>query len=417
MTLRFFLLAALMTVAALALVVVPLLRRRGATAGPDMRALRALDQAHAAGVISAEEYAAKRAALPEVATAAGTPNRPAFVTVLLVALLLPLSAIVLYRTIGTPEALDPAALTAAAPGGEHGMSMDQAVAGLLAKLQQNPDDATGWALLGRAYQAMQRFAESRDALERARRLQPDDRDLKVEYAQALALASPEQRIDGESRRLLDEVVAADPNHQRALWLIGISEYQAQRYAEAIAIWERVLPQLPAGSNVARSIQDRIAEARRLGNLPAPAGTEPAGEANAGIAAAPADGSPSTPAPAQAAAAGPRLTVEVSLDPALADRLAPDATLFVFARAAEGPPMPLAIQRLSAGQLPLTVTLDESNGMLPNMKLSMFPTIVVGARVSRSGQAIAQSGDLQTLSAPLEVTRTEPIVLKIDQVVP
>lgn len=416
MTLRFFLLAALMTVAALALVVVPLLRRRGATAGPDMRALRALDQAQAAGVISAEEYAAKRAALPEVTTAAGAPNRPAFVTVLLVALLLPLSAIVLYRTIGTPEALDPTALTAAAPGGEHGMSMDQAVAGLVAKLEQNPDDATGWALLGRAYQAMQRFAESRDALERARRLQPEDRDLQVEYAQALALASPEQRIDGESRRLLDEVVAADPNHQRALWLIGISEYQAQRYAEAIAIWERVLPQLPAGSNVARSIQDRIAEARRLGNLPAPAGAEP-GDANAGVTAAPADGSPSSPAPAQAAAAGPRLTVEVSLDPALADRLAPDATLFVFARAAEGPPMPLAIQRLSAAQLPLTVTLDESNGMLPNMKLSMFPTIVVGARVSRSGQAIAQSGDLQTLSAPLEVTRTEPIVLKIDQVVP
>lgn len=412
MTLRFFLLAALMTVAALALVVVPLLRRRGATAGPDMRALRALDQAQAAGVISAEEYAAKRAALPEVTTAAGAPNRPAFVTVLLVALLLPLSAIVLYRTIGTPEALDPAALTAAAPGGEHGMSMDQAVAGLVAKLEQNPDDATGWALLGRAYQAMQRFAESRDALERARRLQPEDRDLQVEYAQALALASPEQRIDGESRRLLDEVVAADPNHQRALWLIGISEYQAQRYAEAIAIWERVLPQLPAGSNVARSIQDRIAEARRLGNLPTPAG-----EANASAAAASADGSPSSPAPAQAAAAGPRLTVEVSLDPALADRLAPDATLFVFARAAEGPPMPLAIQRLSAAQLPLTVTLDESNGMLPNMKLSMFPTIVVGARVSRSGQAIAQSGDLQTLSAPIEVTRTEPIVLKIDQVVP
>lgn len=416
MTLRFFLLAALMTVAALALIVVPLLRRRGATTGPDLRALRALDQAHAAGVISAEEYAAKRAALPEVTTAAGASNRPAFVTVLLVALLLPLSAIVLYRTIGTPEALDPAALTAAAPGGEHGMSMDQAVAGLVAKLEQNPDDATGWALLGRAYQAMQRFAESRDALERARRLQPEDRDLQVEYAQALALASPEQRIDGESRRLLDEVVAADPNHQRALWLIGISEYQAQRYAEAIAIWERVLPQLPAGSNVARSIQDRIAEARRLGNLPAPAGAEP-GDANAGVAAAPADGSPSNPAPAQAATAGPRLTVEVSLDPALADRLAPDATLFVFARAAEGPPMPLAIQRLSAGQLPLTVTLDESNGMLPNMKLSMFPTIVVGARVSRSGQAIAQSGDLQTLSAPIEVTRTEPIVLKIDQVVP
>lgn len=410
MTLRFFLLAALMIAAALAVVLVPLLRRRGSTPRPDGRALRALEQAHAAGVLDADEYAAKRAALAEAAPAGDAPNRPAFVTLLLVALLLPISAIVLYRTVGTPEALDPAALTAAAPGGEHGMSMDQAVAGLVAKLQQNPDDANGWALLGRAYQSMQRFSDARDALERAHTLMPDDNNLLVEYAQALALSGPEQRIEGESRRLLDRALAADPANQRALWLLGISEYQAQRYPQAIDAWQRVLAQLPADSNIARSIQERIADARRLGNLPA--ADAPAAAAIAGDAAA--------PGPSSAAAApseGPRLTVEVSLDPKLADRLAPDATLFVFARAADGPPMPLAIQRLSAAQLPLTVTLDESNGMLPNMKLSMFPKIVVGARVSRSGQAIAQSGDLQTLSAPIEVMQREPVALTIDQVVP
>lgn len=409
MTPSFLLLAALMIAAALAIVLVPLLRRRGATTGPDARALRALDQARAAGVLSDEEYAAKRVALPAVATGTARPARSTFAALVLVALLLPVSAIVLYRVVGTPEALDPAALTAAAPGGEHAMGMDQAVAGLVAKLEKSPDDATGWALLGRAYQSMQRFAEARDALKRAHDLLPEDNNLLVEYAQALALSGPEQRIEGESRTLLDRALAADPANQRALWLLGISEYQAQRYPQAIDAWNRVLAQLPAGSNVAQSIQDRIADARRLGGLP----EAPAAPGSAPAAAATAPGS----APPAASADGPRLTIKVALDPKLADRLAPDATLFVFARAAEGPPMPLAIQRLTAGQLPLTVTLDESNGMLPNMKLSMFPKVVVGARISRSGQATPQSGDLQTLSAPLDVLHKAPIVLTIDQVVP
>lgn len=411
MTPSFLLLAALMIAAALAIVLVPLLRRRGATTGPDVRALRALDQARAASVLSDEEYAAKRAALPAVASGSARPARGTFATLLLVALLLPVSAIVLYRVVGTPEALDPAALTVAAPGDEHAMGMDQAVAGLVAKLEKSPDDATGWALLGRAYQSMQRFAEARDALKRAHDLLPEDNNLLVEYAQALALSGPEQRIEGASRILLDRALAADPANQRALWLLGISEYQAQRYPQAIDAWNRVLAQLPAGSNVAQSIQDRIADARRLGGLPeAPAAAAAPGAPGIGTTAPDA-------APSAATADGPRLTIQVALDPKLADRLAPDATLFVFARAAEGPPMPLAIQRLTAGQLPLTVTLDESNGMLPNMKLSMFPKVVVGARISRSGQATPQSGDLQTLSAPLDVLHKAPIVLTIDQVVP
>src|SRR5690606_9288462 len=131
----------------------------------------------------------------------------------------------------------------------------------------------------------------------------------------------------------------------------------------------------------------------------------------GNADAPATAGTNEPAPTtDAGAATPRLTVQVSLDPALAAGLDPEATLFVFARAAEGPPMPLSIERRKASELPLTIVLDESKGMLPNLKLSMFAQVVVGARVSRSGTATPQSGDLQALSAPLDVTRREPIVL-------
>jgi cytochrome c-type biogenesis protein CcmH len=106
-----------------------------------------------------------------------------------------------------------------------------------------------------------------------------------------------------------------------------------------------------------------------------------------------------------------------LDPKLAGKLAPGDVLFVYAKAASGPPMPLAIQRMDAGKLPVAVTLTDGMGMLPSMKLSQFPQVVVGARVSKSGNAMPQSGDLQVLSPPIAVTTTTPIRLTIDSVVP
>ncbi|MBN8482274.1 MAG: hypothetical protein J0L88_11860, partial [Xanthomonadales bacterium] len=129
------------------------------------------------------------------------------------------------------------------------------------------------------------------------------------------------------------------------------------------------------------------------------------------------GASATSAPVAGTRTGPRLIVRVRLDPKLAARLDPNATLFVFARAAAGPPMPLAIHRAGARALPLTVTLDDSMGMMPTMKLSMFPEVVIGARVSASGNAMAQSGDLQVLSPPVATSRSEPIDLVIDSVVP
>lgn len=408
----FFPLAVLMIGAALAFVVVPLLRHaRSAPAhDPAARRLRALDQALAEGVVDAGEYAAKRAALGAAANApAAAPSRLAFAALFAAALLLPASAILLYRLVGTPQALDPDNLAAApSPHGDRGPEMEKAIALLAERLEQHPDDVEGWALLGRAYQAMNRVAESLEAFRRAHELDKNNPTLAVEYAQALALSSPGQRIEGEPRKLLEDVLAADPRNQRALWLVGIGDYQAGRYDAAIARWNVLLPLLQPGSEVARSVQAQIAdvEAKRDGK-PAPAAP-----------AAPAQAQTATAASGAAASAeSPRLRVSVSLAPSLKDRLDPEATLFVFARAASGPPMPLAIQRLKAAQLPLTVELDDSTAMMPAMKLSKFPQVVVGARVSKSGNAMPQSGDLQTLSAPIDVARKDTIALTIDQVVP
>jgi cytochrome c-type biogenesis protein CcmH len=411
----FFLIAASMIAAALAFVLVPLLRHRRSTStgASSARRLRALDEALAAGVIDADEYAGKRAAMPTTAGAVPTrPSRTAFAAVLLVTLLLPATAMLLYRMVGAPQALDPANLVAqpaTSANGDHGPEMAQAITMLAARLKQHPDDAEGWALLGRAYQATNRAAESLDAFRHAHELAKDNAVSTVEYAQALAMLAPDHRIEGESRQLLEDVLKTDTQNQRALWLLGISDYQAKHYDAAIARWNVLLPLLAANSDVADGVKKQIADAEALRDGKAPAQT---------FAPATSSSVAATTEPASAMSASePRLTVKVALDPKLKDRLDADATLFVFARAASGPPMPLAIQRLKAGQLPLTVTLDDSMGMLPTMKLSMFAQVVVGARVSKSGNALPQSGDLQALSAPIEVQRKEPIALTIDQQVP
>ncbi|MEP6938421.1 MAG: c-type cytochrome biogenesis protein CcmI [Rudaea sp.] len=422
MTTVFLVCAALMLAAALAFILPPLLR--GASVAPPTdarRRLRALEQAHDEGVLSETEYAQKRAALGEAllaATGGDAAARPSAgrAAALALALLLLLAAIVGYRIVGTPAALDPAALAtheAAAPA-DHGGDMDAAIGKLVDRLKQNPGDAGGWALLGRAYRATQHFDAARDALKHANELAPDDADILVEYAEALALSSPQHRIAGEPRALLDKALKINAQNQHALWLSGIADSQEKNYAGAIATWNRLLPLLPRDSTVETSVRKQIAQAEALRDgRPPPVDDEVASS----DAAVPEDiASPPASTPAGGAGDGPHIAVKVSLDPALKDKVAPGDVLFVYAKAASGPPMPLAIARLTAGQLPTEVTLTDGMGMLPSMKLSQFAQVIVGARISKSGNAIAQSGDLQTVSAPMPNTRSEPLSLTIDKIV-
>ncbi|HST27361.1 MAG TPA: c-type cytochrome biogenesis protein CcmI [Rudaea sp.] len=412
----FILLAALMLAATLAFVLMPLLRGRQTTrsAGDARRLLALLDESHKSGILSDAEYAAKRTELGERLLGsldAPAPPRRGYPVAIAIALLLPLAAIVLYRFVGTPAALVPGAQTAEQAPADHGADMEQAIAKLADKLKQNPDDAEGWTLLGRAYEATQRFEQARDALKHAYDLAKGDPDVAVAYAEALALSSPTRRIEGEPRQILDTALKAAPDNQRGLWLLGISEYQGKQYDVAIATWKHLIAVLPKDSDIGPSVQQQIAraEAERDGK-PLPAEEPP--EANAAATAA-----DTAPAPASASESGAQLHVEVALDPKLAGKLAPGDVLFVYAKAASGPPMPLAIQRMDATKLPVTVTLTDGMGMLPSMKLSQFPQVVIGARVSKSGNAMPQSGDLQVMSQPIAVTTTTPIKLTIDQIVP
>jgi len=424
-TVFFVLLAAMMLIVALALVLPPLLRGGSLNADPAAaarRRMKVLQEALDTGVLSKKEFAAKKTELgSQLLGALDSPaprSRSAFFAALAVALLLPAGAIVLYRLVGEPRALDPASIPppAAQAAAEHGgQDMDQAIAKLAEKLKQNPDDVAGWTLLGRAYLETERFSEARDALKHAHDLAPAEPDVSVAYAEALTLSGESHRIDGEAKGLIDAALKADPQNQRGLWLLGVSAYQDRDYNGAIASWNRLLTLLPADSTVVQSVKTQIARAEAERD-----GREPPAEEAPPRAAASAESTAST-VPAQSAAPGaaegPHLTVKVALDAKLAASAAPGDTVFVYAKAASGPPMPLAVQRLRVEQLPATVTLTDGMGMLPNMKLSQFPQVIVGARISKTGNAIAQSGDLQTVSKPLAVTTTTPIGLTIDQVVP
>jgi len=327
MTPAFIAVVTAMLIVALVLILLPLLRGNSSSLRRlrESRAeLRALEEARSAGTLEAADYASRRAALGEsllsILDAEPRRFRATLYVGLAVAVLVPLGALGAYRWWGSPQAVREAAPlsgdTAAMPVPDHGTDMQAAIAKLADKLRQHPDDAEGWALLGRTYKATQHYAEARDAFRHALEAAPGDTDLAREYAAA-----------GES----------------------------------------------------------------VSALEAPPSAESSGAAETNTA---------------------HIVVNVALDPKFKDSVGPNDTLFVFAKAAHGPPMPLAITRLTAAQLPARLTLTDAMGMVPGLTLSRFPQVVVGARISKSGNATPQSGDLQTLSAATTTAQTKPVQLII-----
>ena len=392
----FWLLGALMILLALAFVLPPLLR----APLPLNPRRRALEQARDAGVLDSTEYAVKLAALGESGAAAPNPSTNRLVAVL-VTLFIALASIGLYAKLGDPRVFDPAAqsvATAMQQAQQAGLTpMDQAIAGLVERLAREPGDVEGWLLLGRAYKSTEHFDQARDALARALTLSPEDPSIMVEYAEAKTLAAPDKRFEGEALQLLDHALQLDPDNQRALWLRGIAHYQAGETEAAAATWERLLAVLPEDSSVRDSVSQQLAQLRGR---------------DAGTSAEPT--AATTP---NASTAPPRLTVKVSLAPELAAKVQPDDVLFVFARAAQGSRAPLAIERRQARELPLSIELDDSDAMVAQMNLSSSARVVVGARISRSGNAQAQPGDLEAVSEPLPNSRAQAIELVIDRVIP
>ncbi len=411
MTTGFWILAALPVVVALALVVWPLLRPpRGGAVRAQTALLReqldALKSAHAAGLVDDDAFATRQQALSaaalaliEAPAAAPGASRIAKGTALVLVLAIPVTTFWLYDQIGSPNALGfkgPGSATSVTADGNAANSnapdLVKAAETLATKLASTPDDGEGWALLARTYRAIDRFPEANQAYTRARALLPEDPDLLAEAAEAMGLSLNPRSLSGEPEKLVDRALELSPTNQNALFLKGLARAQADDPAAAEATWERLLGLMDPGSPAQQAVVEQLNIVRsRLGKGPMEVAAAPV----VATATPPAAGN----APPDPNAAGIDVTVKVA--PELADLVQPGDTLFVFARAEAGPPAPLAIQRRTAGELPLTLRLDESMGMIAGMSLAQFPRVIVGARVSRSGNALPQSGDLEGLSAALE----------------
>ncbi len=346
--------------------------------------------------------------------------RPARAAAAVVGVTLPALALGLYLQVGGWDQLNtpPASTTQAPPhamteGGAQGNmpSLETMLGKLVERLKQQPDDLRGWQMLARTYMVLERYPEAGRAYGEAYLLSGDDAQLAADYAEALAMANG-SRLQGAPAKLIAKALQTEPANKKALWLSGMLAFQERDFARAKEQWKRVAGMVEPNSEEARLIQTYVAqaEAGMSGGMPPTAKAEVGG---APVAAPPPPGA----GPAAAPQGSSTIKVSVRLGDKLGTAPSPDDTVFVFARAAQGPRMPLAIVRKQVKDLPITVQLDDSMAMMPAMKLSNFPQVIVGARVSKSGNAMPSSGDLEGASAAVQPGTSQTVQVTIDQVVP
>lgn len=293
--------------------------------------------------------------------------------------------------------------------------MEVLVERLEERLKTDPKSLDGWLMLGRTYFAMSQMEKGLDAIKRAYDLAPQQTEVMLAYAEALAAASPSKSLEGQPTELIKAALQQEPNNPTARWLDGMISFQRGQFQVATLVWQKILDELEPGSEEARNLGQMVEEAKRRAGQPTAA--EPAQTAS--TETAPANEAPkSAPAGTETPAHGVgSVTVEVTLDASLAAQASPEETVFVFARAASGPPMPLAAQRIQVKDLPTTVTLDDGMAMTPALRLSAFPEVKIGARISKSGEATPQPGDLEGDIGPIKLDESGKVSVTIDRVRP
>ena len=444
MTTVFWLSAASMSLIALLFAILPLLRNRTDTSVSRQllntalikEQLNELQADLEAGKLEPDAYQAarhdlERELLNDTDTATGTEAEPQAQrsgrwAIGVFGPLIPALAVFLYLQLGAAPLLERSARPPVAqkPAQEPAHSLQDMVKKLAARLEEEPDNAEGWVMLGRSYAALYRYQEAENAYAQARRIAGDHPQLLVDSADIMVMANG-GRFTSEAAELLERALHVQPENAKGLWLMGHYEYQDEDFQSAVDYWQRAAAQLPPDSEDTRAIRQQIeqAESRLLaaGGSLAPAAetrTTPATDASAETRTAPAsDASAETRAAPAADAATTAVEVSVRLDPALSAQAAAQDTVFIFARAAQGPRMPLAIVRKRVAELPVTVTLDDSLAMSPAMVLSNFDAVTIGARVSKSGNATPQSGDLQGIVTPVQVQAGASVEVVINEVMP
>ncbi len=413
---------------------------------PDVDTLRQklqqLKALHAEGTLDDAAYAAaksplERSLLDQVmaSPAAGAAARPAprpsgkLLAALCVGVLG--LAVAGYSYTGAPGATVLAGSVQAAPGVDSTASEEAqfaaAVEQLAQRLQSEPANTEGWAMLARSYARLGQHDKALPAFKKTGALLETDARLIADYADTLAVLNNRQ-LAGEPMQWIERALKLQPDNPKALALAGTGAFEVKDYAGAVRYWERLAGNTPPGAEFLPQLQASITEARQLAGMPPAVAPLARASAAGPMAAAPpaASGAAQTAqaGPSQAAAVpdatapgAPPASVQgtVRLAPALAGQVQPGDTVFIFARAAEGPRMPLAILRQQVKDLPLNFTLDDSQAMAPAMRLSLHQKVVISARISKSGQATPAPGDLQGQSAPVD-NRARGVTIEINEVV-
>jgi cytochrome c-type biogenesis protein CcmH len=346
------------------------------------RQLAQLDELIASGVLSGETVRAQRERLlreiadPVVGATEARPSRRLIAGITAFVLAFGVAG---YAWHGDHEGWSAgpgdAARAAAESAPADAAQIEATLAKLAEALKARPDDAVGWAMLARSYAALGRAAEALPAYKRVLELKPRDAQALADYADALAVVN-NGSLDGEPEKLVLQAIGFDPVNLKALSLAGMAAFNRADYGKAVMYWERAVQASAPDSGFAAQLQGALAEARKRSG-----------------------------APVAAAAASASVSGEVVLSAALKAQAAPTDTVYVFARAVQGPKMPLAILRLQVKDLPARFTLDDSLAMSPAAKLSSASQVIVGARISRSGNPLPQPGDLQGFSAAVPLGAT------------
>ena len=302
----------------------------------------------------------------------------------------PCASIALYHVYGEYRVIVDPQLTQAAPPQTQAaapqMSLDEMVAAIDMRLAENPDDAEAWYMLGRTKMGKQDFDAAVNAFRRSDALMADEPGILFALADALAMQN-NGSLTGEPEALVLRGLALAPGFPNGLWLAGMAAEQRQDFRGAHRYWSELLPMIADDAATANEVRNLLASLEQR-----------------------------DPTLASATSDKRQVTLRIDIDDELRSRAAAETVVFVYARAMQGPPMPLAVKRLQLKDLPLTLSLGDDDAMMPSMKLSSFDQVVVGARVSFSGNPVSQSGDFYTeLESVDSANPPEQIDLIIDKV--
>jgi len=364
-----------------------------------------LKKEHAVGSLSDEEYEQTKLELEQAllidlesggdaggSAGAGKGN---FLALLFSALFVVAATVSVYLYLGTPQLIDPQVMVAQQSSDGKLPSIEEMMTTLVERLEANPEDAEGWYLLGRTHMAMKDYQSAAFAFDKLNQLAGEQPSIMLALADALAMSAGGD-MQGRPAELIRKAVTLAPEDQTALWLAGMVENQSGNYARALEHWRHLKPMLADDPDATQQVDRLIAAAERQLT---------------------ASGLDSVPEKTAVIPSDTAISARISLSAELAAKVKPGESLFVYARALTGPKMPLAAVRLKAGDLPTTVELNDAQAMVPGMNLSKFPQVVVGARISRSGNAIAASGDLLGEVSPVTVNNQAVVELVIDSVIP